>query len=144
MTRGCVLLSDATRALPHRNFPHCCSGYGTEAAAASIGLAVHELPNFVLAIESEELGITAGLQDRVVQVRRGYNFNTLNLPPQLGTSAAGGRVHEWGVADWALCGRRVVIGTWWGVYGFAVSRVFCSLAATRIRTQTQPTRTSGR
>ena len=47
-------------------------GYGTEAAAASIGLAVHELPNFVLAIESEELGITAGLQDRVVQSYEGF------------------------------------------------------------------------
>ena len=42
-------------------------GYGSEAAAAAIGLSRDLLPAFVLAIEGEELGIVAGLQDRVVQ-----------------------------------------------------------------------------
>ena len=41
-----------------------CAGYGTEEAAARIGLSRRDLPNFVLSIESEELGITAGLQVR--------------------------------------------------------------------------------
>ena len=42
-------------------------GYGTEEGAASLGLSRDLLPAFVLAIEGEELGIVAGLQDRVVQ-----------------------------------------------------------------------------
>lgn len=46
-------------------------GYGDEGAAAAVGLSKDTLPNFVLAIESEELGITAGLQDRVVQSYEG-------------------------------------------------------------------------
>lgn len=46
-------------------------GYADEAAAAAVGLSKDTLPNFVLAIESEELGITAGLQDRVVQSYEG-------------------------------------------------------------------------
>lgn len=46
-------------------------GFGSEEKASSIGLSRNELPNFVLAIESEELGITAGLQDRVVQAYEG-------------------------------------------------------------------------
>jgi hypothetical protein len=41
--------------------------FGGAPPLASLGLTRDLLPNFVLAIESEELGITAGLQDRVVQ-----------------------------------------------------------------------------
>jgi galactokinase/mevalonate kinase-like predicted kinase len=46
-------------------------GYGDESAAAAVGLSRDLLPAFVLAIETEELGITAGLQDRVVQAYEG-------------------------------------------------------------------------
>jgi hypothetical protein len=44
-------------------------GLESDAAREALGLTRDRLPAFVLAIESEELGITAGLQDRVVQVR---------------------------------------------------------------------------
>ena len=43
-------------------------GIAAEPALSALGLTKDLLPAFVLAIESEELGITAGLQDRVVQV----------------------------------------------------------------------------
>lgn len=47
-------------------------GFGEEAVASqSLGLGRDTLPNFVLAIENEELGIVAGLQDRVVQAYEG-------------------------------------------------------------------------
>lgn len=39
----------------------------TDERLASAGLSKPKMPGFVLAIESEELGISAGLQDRVVQ-----------------------------------------------------------------------------
>ena len=54
-------------------------GYGTEELASKIDLNRNLLPAFVLAIETEELGITAGLQDRVVQAYEGcvhMNFNS--------------------------------------------------------------------
>ncbi len=56
-------------------------GYGTEEAAASIGLSRDLFPSFVLAIETEELGITAGLQDRVVQSYEGAVH--MNFDPAL-------------------------------------------------------------
>lgn len=37
------------------------AGFDTEERAAAIGLSRDELPSFVLAIESEELGITGEL-----------------------------------------------------------------------------------
>lgn len=47
------------------------AGYDTENKAAAIHLSRDQLPSFVLAVENEELGITAGLQDRVVQAYEG-------------------------------------------------------------------------
>lgn len=47
------------------------AGLADAAAAAKAGLDDARLPSFVLAVESEELGITAGLQDRVVQAYGG-------------------------------------------------------------------------
>jgi hypothetical protein len=41
--------------------------FGAAPPLEALGLTRDLLPNFVLAIEAEELGITAGLQDRVVQ-----------------------------------------------------------------------------
>lgn len=61
------------------------AGYGDEASASSIGLSRDTLPAFVLAIESEELGITAGLQDRVVQAYEGcvhMDFNGEKIKEQ--------------------------------------------------------------
>ncbi len=50
--------------------------YGIEGAGKeTLGLTRDKLPAFVLSIESDELGITAGLQDRVVQVRRDSRLN---------------------------------------------------------------------
>lgn len=46
-------------------------GFGTEEKAAAIGLSRDALPAFVLSVESDELGIAAGLQDRVVQSYEG-------------------------------------------------------------------------
>lgn len=56
-------------------------GYDDEAKCASLGLSRDLLPNFVLAIEAEELGITAGLQDRVVQSYEGCVH--MNFAPEL-------------------------------------------------------------
>ena len=39
----------------------------------------HLLPSFVLKIENEELGINAGLQDRVVQVYEGLVYMDLSI-----------------------------------------------------------------
>lgn len=47
------------------------AGFASEEKAAAVGLSRDVLPAFVLAIEVEELGITAGLQDRVVQAYEG-------------------------------------------------------------------------
>jgi glucuronokinase len=46
-------------------------GYASEDARGSVGLPCDRLASFVLQIEAEELGITAGLQDRVVQAYEG-------------------------------------------------------------------------
>jgi glucuronokinase len=106
-------------------------GFGDEASAASIGLSNDLLPNFVLAIESEELGITAGLQDRVVQAYEGLvhmdfsrelmqakghgNYTLLSarvLPPLFLAYAAdpsdSGRIHAPVKQRW-LAGEQVVI-----------------------------------
>jgi hypothetical protein len=56
------------------------AGYGSEAGAASIGLSRDRLASFVLKIETEELGITAGLQDRVVQAYEGLVHMDFTLP----------------------------------------------------------------
>ena len=55
-------------------FLKACMGFyglGGESAQQALGLTRDLLPGFVLAIEQDELGITAGLQDRVVQVSGG-------------------------------------------------------------------------
>lgn len=64
-------------------------GYGTEEAAASIGLSRDRFASFVLKIETEELGITAGLQDRVVQAYEGavhmdFRLDTLKANDGMG------------------------------------------------------------
>ncbi|CAL8464332.1 g3867 [Coccomyxa elongata] len=58
--------------LPQKNFTLSYETYIPRQAGLS-GFPVHERPNLVLSIE-EELGITAGLQDRVVQVYGGIVF----------------------------------------------------------------------
>jgi hypothetical protein len=63
-------------------------GFGDEESATKIGLNKELLPNFVLAIEYEELGITAGLQDRVVQAYEGAVHMDFSNPEKM--KAAGG------------------------------------------------------
>ena len=63
-------------------------GFGDEESASKIGLNKELLPNFVLAIEYEELGITAGLQDRVVQAYEGAVHMDFSNPEKM--KAAGG------------------------------------------------------
>ncbi len=65
-------------------------GFGDEASAAAVGLSRDLLPNFVLAIESEELGITAGLQDRVVQAYEGCVHMDFSDPARMASPERGG------------------------------------------------------
>ena len=48
-----------------------------------VDVALPELPNLVLSVETEELGITAGLQDRVVQMYGGAVFMDFDEPTML-------------------------------------------------------------
>ena len=60
-------------------------GFGDAKAASVLGLTKDTLPAFVLAIEQDELGITAGLQDRVVQAYEGavhMNFDPAVMAAQ--------------------------------------------------------------
>ncbi|HTX33146.1 MAG TPA: hypothetical protein VMD09_17335 [Solirubrobacteraceae bacterium] len=52
------------------------------AARHGIDLAPSELAEFALAVETEELGIVAGLQDRVVQSYEGLMFMEFGRPPR--------------------------------------------------------------
>ena len=48
-----------------------------------VDVALPELPNLVLSVETDELGITAGLQDRVVQTYGGAVFMDFNEPTMI-------------------------------------------------------------
>lgn len=79
-------------------------GFGAEDKAAAIGLSRDVLPAFVLGVESDELGIAAGLQDRVVQSYEGAVH--MDFAPALLAAQVGRRGGEGGENTHVVCGGR--------------------------------------